>query len=334
MNLELETLALVFWCLLGVAVFMYALLDGYDLGMGMLLSGTESERDRMVASIGPFWDANETWLVLAVGILLIAFPAAHSVILRELYLPALALLVGLILRGVSFDFRAKAISPLRPLWDHCFRFGSLLASLAQGYMLGRYVTGFADGWLPVVFACLSALCVAAAYVYIGSAWLVMKTEGVLQARALRWLRLSGALTLLGLLFITAFNLLVRPEVAARWLNGTGLVLLVLLPALGFICLWWIERALASLYKDASCSGTARKPFFGVVALFLLAFSALGYSYFPYVIPGRMLAVEAASAAASLQFILWGVMLVLPMILAYTAFSYRVFWGKSEDLRYY
>lgn len=334
MNLQLETLALIFWCLLGVAVFMYALLDGYDLGVGILLSGSESERDRMVASIGPFWDANETWLVLAVGILLIAFPTAHSVILRELYLPALALLIGLILRGVSFDFRAKAISPLRPLWDHCFRLGSLLAALAQGYMLGRYVTGFAGGWLPVLFACLSALCVAAAYVYIGSAWLVMKTEGSLQARALRWLRLSGALTLLGLLFITAFNLLVRPEVAARWLQGTGLVLLMLLPCLGLACLWWIERAVDALYKNAACHGSARKPFFGVVGLFVLAFSALGYSYFPYVIPGKLLALDAASAAASLQFILWGVVVVLPMILAYTAFSYRVFWGKSEDLRYY
>lgn len=334
MNLSIDVLALIFWGLLGVAVFMYALLDGYDLGVGMLLSGSEAERDRMVASIGPFWDANETWLVLAVGILLIAFPAAHSVILRELYLPALALLVGLILRGVSFDFRAKAISPLRPLWDNSFRLGSALAALAQGYMLGRYVAGFAPGLLAQGFACLSALCVAAAYVYIGSAWLVMKTDGELQQRAMRWLRLSGSLTLLGLLFISAFNLLVRPEVAVRWLAGAGLVLLVLLPLAGVACLWWIERAMVRLYESPHCHASARQPFLGVVGLFMLAFSALGYSYFPYVIPGQLLAIEAASAAASLQFILWGVVLVLPMIVAYTAFSYRVFWGKSEDLTYY
>lgn len=334
MNFEITTLAHIFWALLGVAVFMYALLDGYDLGVGMLLSGSEAERDRMVASIGPFWDANETWLVLAVGILLIAFPSAHSVILRELYLPALALLVGLILRGVSFDFRAKAISPLRPLWDNFFRMGSGMAALAQGYMLGRYVTGFEPGALAQGFALLSALCVAAAYVYIGSAWLVMKTEGQIQARALRWLRLSGALTLMGLLFISAFNLMARPEVAARWLHGLGVGLLFVLPLLGFVCLWWIARAVDTLYIKPDCHSTARKPFMGVVGLFLLAFSALGYSYFPYVIPGQMLAVEAASAAASLQFILWGVVLVLPIIMAYTVFSYRVFWGKSEDLRYY
>lgn len=334
MNLEITTLAYIFWGLLGVSVFVYALLDGYDLGVGMLLSGSEAERDRMVASIGPFWDANETWLVLAVGILLIAFPAAHSLILRELYLPALLLLVGLILRGVSFDFRAKAISPLRPLWDSCFRIGSGLAALAQGYMLGRYVTGFAGGLPALAFACLSALCVAAAYVYIGSAWLVMKTEGALQSRSLRWLRLSGALTLLGLLFITAFNLVGRPEVAQRWLSGAGLWLLILLPLLGMMCLWWIERALQQLYDTPDCHATARRPFTGVVGLFLLAFSALGYSYFPYVVPGQLLATEAASAAASLTFILWGVIFVLPMIVAYTLFSYRVFWGKSEDLRYY
>ena len=334
MNFEPMTLALIFWGLLGVAVFMYALLDGYDLGVGMLLSGPEAERDRMVASIGPFWDANETWLVLAVGILLIAFPVAHSVILRELYLPALALLVGLIMRGVSFDFRAKAISPLRPLWDNCFRWGSAIAALAQGYMLGRYVTGFTPGLMAQGFACLSALCVAAAYVYIGSAWLVMKTEGALQLRALRWLRLSGALTLLGLLFITGFNLLVRPEVASRWLQGPGLLLLVVLPLLGLVCLWWIERAVELLYRDPANQRRARQPFLGVVGLFLLAFAALGYSYFPYIIPGQLLAQDAASAASSLRFILWGVVIVLPMILAYTAFSYRVFWGKSEELRYY
>ncbi|UTA48959.1 cytochrome d ubiquinol oxidase subunit II [Simiduia sp. 21SJ11W-1] len=334
MIMDISTLALVFWGLLGVAVFMYALLDGYDLGVGMLLSGTEAERDRMVASIGPFWDANETWLVLAVGILLIAFPSAHSVILRELYLPALALLVGLILRGVSFDFRAKAISPLRPLWDHCFRIGSALAALAQGYMLGRFVAGFESGLLAQAFAMLSALCVAAAYLYIGSAWLIMKTEGAILQRALRWLRLSGALTLLGLVFISAFNLVVRPEVAERWLEGYAMVLLVLLPLLGMGCLWFVESALAVLQITPECHKSSRKPFIGVVGLFLLAFIALGYSYFPYVIPGKMLAVDAASHGASLQFILWGVVIVLPMIIVYTVFSYRVFWGKSEDLRYY
>src|SRR5690606_12158871 len=148
----------------------------------------------MISSIGPFWDANETWLVLAVGLLLIAFPAAHSIIMRELYLPVTFLLSGLILRGVAFDFRAKAPTNNKQAWDRAFKGGSLLASLAQGYMLGKYVSGFDTSIGAVIFSVLSAVGVSAAYAFIGGAWLVMKTEGDLQKRAAWWTRRCGWLT--------------------------------------------------------------------------------------------------------------------------------------------
>jgi len=172
--LEDALLPHVFLALMGIAILAYAILDGYDLGVGMLLPAQDVQaRDRMIASIGPFWDANETWLVLAVGILLIAFPQAHSLVLRELYLPAVFMLIGLILRGVAFDFRAKALTQYQRLWDSLFKLGSSLAALSQGYMLGLYVMGFQQGPAAQAFACLSALCVASAYAYIGGGWLVL-----------------------------------------------------------------------------------------------------------------------------------------------------------------
>ena len=333
MNLTPESLAYIFLGLLGLSVMIYAVLDGYDLGVGMLLPmGNVEQRNIMLASIGPFWDANETWLVLAVGILLIAFPAAHSLVLYELYMPALVLLIGLIARGVAFDMRAKAITNYQRAWDWTFKLGSLTAALAQGYMLGRFVTGFMPTPFAYGFALLSALCVAAAYIYIGSAWLVMKTEGDLQQRALDWLRLAGAVTFLGLVFVSAINLTLVPEVVTRWYSPLGLTMLVAIPLTGISTLYCIDSALKRLYGGDD--SVARRPFMGVVLLFLLSFLALAYSFFPYVVPGKMLATEAASAAASLKFILVGVSIVLPVILAYTAYAYRVFWGKSTHLNYY
>ena len=220
----------IYLLLLGFSVFMYAVLDGYDLGVGILLpSNNEQQRDRMIASIGPFWDANETWLVLAVGILLIAFPSAHSLILTELYLPTALMLIALIMRGVAFDFRAKAVSDHKPRWDWCFRTGSLIASLTQGYMVGRYIMGFEDSAQAYGFALLSSLCVAAAYVYIGGAWLVLKTEGELQVRAARWSRRAGWVAALGILVVSIVNPIVNEQVALRWFSFTEILLLAPIP---------------------------------------------------------------------------------------------------------
>jgi len=180
---EATGLPIIFVCLMGLAVLVYAILDGFDLGVGMLLpsdrqanlSEPEKHRDIMIASIGPFWDANETWLVLAVGILLIAFPSAYNQVLNELYLPSLILLSGLILRGVAFDFRTKSVANHKLFWDRMFKLGSFTAASSQGYMLGQFVMGFDDSVAAEVFAMVTAICVTAAYMFNGAAWLVLKT---------------------------------------------------------------------------------------------------------------------------------------------------------------
>ena len=171
----------VYWGLLALSIFVYAVLDGYDLGVGMLIPmQSKEQRDKMVASIGPFWDANETWLVLAVGLLFIAFPKAHSFILSYLYLPIFVMLLGLILRGIAFDFRVKAAQKHQRKWDYAFKIGSTVAALSQGYMVGRYVMGFDETMIAYAFAMLSAYGVAIAYCFIGSAWLILKSEQALQ----------------------------------------------------------------------------------------------------------------------------------------------------------
>ncbi|MFG1495431.1 cytochrome d ubiquinol oxidase subunit II [Saccharospirillum sp. HFRX-1] len=328
-----DWLPYIFLFLMGLAVLVYAVLDGYDLGVGVLLPlDNETQRDGMIASIGPFWDANETWLVLAVGILLIAFPEAHSLVLRELYLPAALLMLGLILRGVSFDFRAKAVTGHRRFWDYAFKAGSIISAATQGYMLGRYVLGFDDSPTAYAFAALSAVCVTAAFAYIGGAWLVMKTEGELQVRAARWSRYCGWLAAIGLAAISIVNPLLSPAVAERWFTLPAVILLIPIPLMCLVLIVVVDQYLRQVPTrgDVGCW----LPFFGTAFLFILSFFGLAYSFFPEVVPGRITATDAASAEASLRFIGVGVAIVLPLILAYTVYAYRVFWGKSTTLRYH
>lgn len=322
----------IYLLLLGFSVFMYAVLDGYDLGVGMLLpSNNEQQRDRMIASIGPFWDANETWLVLAVGILLIAFPTAHSLILTELYLPTALMLIALIMRGVAFDFRAKAVSDHKDRWDLCFKVGSFLASLTQGYMVGRYIMGFEHSSEAYGFALLSALCVAAAYVYIGGAWLVLKTEGELQIRAARWSRRAGWLAALGILVVSVVNPWVNEQVAQRWFSFPEILLLAPIPLIVLATIYLVDRYLRQVPMVNDLG--VRWPFFGVTLIFALSFLGLAYSFFPQVVPGVMTAQQAASSPATLTIVGYGVVIVMPMILLYTFAVYRIFKGKATELSY-
>lgn len=328
-----HTLAIIFVSLMALATLLYAILDGYDLGVGILLPlNNEDEADTMVASIGPFWDANETWLVLAVGLLLIAFPTAHSVILKALYLPALFMLIGLILRGVAFDFRAKAAFTHKPLWNAVFKCGSLLASFAQGYMLGWYVTGFSESLGGYGFAVLSGVGVSCAYAFIGSAWLVMKTEGQLQQKAIRICRYCALVAFVGIAIVSVSNLYLFPQVYAKWLTFPSSLVLLPLPILCFALFGVCYATLSSLAIDARHG--AALPFVIAVLVFTLSFFGLGYSFFPTIVPGQLTIWEAVAAPEALNFILWGAIIVVPTILAYTAYSYRVFWGKVRALRYY
>lgn len=326
-------LPMIFAVLTAFAVLAYAILDGYDLGVGILLPlDNEQHADKMIASIGPFWDANETWLVLAVGLLLIAFPSAHNVILKALYLPATLMLIGLILRGVAFDFRAKVAQGNKRTWDKAFKGGSLLASACQGYMLGMYVMGFETSLLAYLFAFLSAFGVMAAYALIGSCWLVMKTSDDLQLKALGWVNKTGLITFAGILTVCLVNPLINDYVLARWTSLPFAYLISTVPALCFALFYMGKQVVRRLpLEDDSGSWL---PFFMCVVIFTCCFSGFALSFYPYIVPGTMTVSEAASAPESLRFILYGALLVIPCIFAYTLFSYRVFWGKVDDLRYY
>jgi cytochrome d ubiquinol oxidase subunit II len=325
-------LPLAFAALMGFAILVYVVLDGYDLGVGILLAGASpAEKDRMIASIGPFWDANETWLVLAVGLLLVAFPVAHGVILSTLYVPVAVMLLGLILRGVAFEFRQKVAAKRKGAWNAAFFAGSLMTALAQGYMLGRYVMGLEASAVAYAFGGLTAICVACGYAFIGAAWLIHKTEGDLQVKAVRWASWSLWFVAVGFLSISLASPLASPRIFEKWFALPEFILLAPLP-LSAAALF---AATALVLRRLPTAGDAFNwaPFAGAVALFALAFAGLAYSFYPYVVPDRMTIYEAASAPESLAIILVGTLVVMPVILAYTAIAYVVFRGKATDLRY-
>lgn len=325
-------LPLFFLFVLGLAILAYVVLDGYDLGIGILLiRANDSEKDIMISSIGPFWDANETWLVLGAGILLIVFPLAHGVILTELYLPVAAMLAGLILRGVSFDFRAKAHIRQKSLWNFLFFFGSGLASLSQGMMLGRQIVGFDSGYLGWIFAFIVALCLPAGYALLGAAWLILKTSGELQQKAIDWAKQSLLLAALGVLIISIATPLFSRGIAVKWFSFPNILFLFPFPLLTFICFILINLNLQKMRRNVSTHTWL--PFSLTVGIFVLAFFGLVYSMFPYIIVDRMTIWEAASSTESMWVIFWGVVIVLPTIVAYTVYSYRIFWGKTEPLSY-
>ena len=243
-----ELLPLIFIGLMGVSLLVYVVSDGYDLGVGMLMHrATPEERDTMVASIGPFWDANETWLVLGVGLLLVAFPKAHGLVLSELYLPTALMLVGLILRGAAFDFRVKGKVHRKAMWDRLFIIGSMLASVCQGWMLGRYVSGFGEGWNYPIFAGAIAVALPMAYALLGATWLVMKTDGRLQAKAIEWSKIAWPPMVLGLMLISMETPWISETVRIRWFTLPAIIAVASIP---------ITTGIA-LRRFASCSG--RRP---------------------------------------------------------------------------
>ena len=330
-------LPLVFALVMALAMLAYVILDGYDLGVGVLLrrADDEAQKDSMIASIGPFWDANETWLVLGVGVLLVAFPMAHGVILGSLYLPVALMLMALTLRGVAFDFRVKAHAQHKPLWDRAFYTGSLLAGWSQGFMLGGLITGFkADLWSQL-FSALIGLCLVAAYCLLGAGWLIMKTEGVLQLKAVHWARASLWLTAAGVLAISLATPWVSQRIFEKWFSFPNLVMLLPIPLMTLVLFGIMARSLKRMPTRLAQNNEygAAVPFACTVGVFLLAFYGLAYSLFPWLVVDRITLWQAASAPEALQVIFYGVVIVLPVIIGYTVFAYRVFWGKSTALRY-
>jgi cytochrome d ubiquinol oxidase subunit II len=321
---------------MGLSMLAYVILDGYDLGVGMLLPlAGDADKDIMVASIGPFWDANETWLVLGIGVLLVAFPLAHGVILTALYLPVAVMLVGLILRGVSFDFRVKARAAHKGRWNRLFAAGSLVAALSQGYMLGLYITGFDRSLAGHAFGALIAVCLAAGYVLLGAAWLIIKTEGDLQRRAVAWARRALWIAAGGIGAVSVVTPLVSARVFERWFALPEFLLLLPVPIATLVVLFATDRSLARLpvRLDAGNEYGIAVPFVCTIGLYLLAFYGLAYSTFPYLVVDRLDVWQAASAPESLMIIFVGAVVVLPVIVAYSVIVYRIFRGKARPLDY-
>ena len=324
-------LPIIFMVLMGLSMLIYVVSDGYDLGVGMLMHrATDAEKDVMIASIGPFWDANETWLVLGVGILLVAFPKAHGLVLGQLYLPVALMLVGLTLRGVAFDFRVKAKDTHKRTWDRLFFAGSTLASVAQGWMLGRYVSGFGEGWNYPLFAGAIAIALPMAYVLMGATWLIMKTEGELQARAVQWARIAWLPMVLGLVLISMATPWVSEVVRERWFALPEIIALMAIPLMTGIALLAVRALLRS---PAVLGPMCWLPFVLLIVVFVLGFLGLAYSIYPFVVIGQLTIWQAASSPAALKVILFGVCISVPAIAAYTVFSYRVFRGKTGELKY-
>lgn len=331
-SLPQNWLPLFFYVAMGLSLLLYIVLDGYDLGVGILLPfASNDDKDMMVASIGPFWDANETWLVLSVGLLLVAFPYAHGIVLTELYLPAALMLMGLILRGVSFDFRAKAPLSQKPFWNFNFFFGSLLASITQGLMIGRVITGFDRTEASWIFAGMVAAFLPVGYALLGSTWLIMKTHGPLQMRAVAWARPALWLSAAGIAIVSVATPLLIPRIFDRWFSIPSIYWLAPVPVLTVGLLLLHHRALQEFTPDKDHRSWI--PFAATVGIFWLALTGMAYSLFPYLIMNQMTLWQAASATESLWMIFWGAAVLLPTILIYTAYSYSIFRGKASVLHY-
>lgn len=320
----------VVWAgLIGTAVAMYVILDGFDLGIGVLFpfARAEEDRDVMMNSVAPFWDGNETWLILGGGGLWVAFPTAYGVIMPAFYLPVIGMLLALVLRGVSFEFRWVA-KPSHRLWDVAFAAGSIVAGFLQGVILGGLLQGvavvdrqYAGGpfdWLTP-FAILVGFAVLAGYGLLGATWLIMRTEGPSHDLGRRYAPILLVIVMGAMAAISLWTPLESDRIAQRWFSRPNIFLLWPLPlaaALLGYCVWrWIE------------AGRDYAPFFGTIGLFLLGYAGLVISTVPYLVPPHLTFWDTAAAPSSQLFMLVGTVFLLPLVLGYTAFVYWMFRGK-------
>lgn len=327
-----QILPLIFAGVMGFALLVYIILDGYDLGIGMLLPfANDKEKDQMVASIGPFWDANETWIVLGIGVLLTAFPKAHGIILTALYLPVTLMLIGLILRGVSFDFRAKAKTEHKKMWNRLFALGSLIASVSQGWMLGFYVMGLEKTGLSFTYALAIAIALPALYVMLGCSWLFVKTEGEIYRKATKWAQWTIWPMGIGLFLISIGTPIASPSIAEKWFTlpaAIGLLPMPITTLIAYFTIVWVLRQ-----NKIMTDGYGWIVFVCMILICVMSSLGLAYSIFPDIIIDKLTIWETASSTASLKFTLVGVVIAVPMIVFYTFFIYRIFSGKATGLSY-
>ena len=317
--------------IIALAVLIYVILDGFDLGVGLLfpLTKDEGERNVMMNSIAPIWDGNETWLVLGGGGLFAVFPLAYAVVMPALYMPIILMLLGLVFRGVAFEYRWRT-KRWKPLWDMGFFGGSLIASLCQGIALGAMVQGiemearaYAGGWWDWLtpFTVLTGVAVTIGYAMLGATWLNMRLEGRIQAhmRRLAWPFALATLVFMALVSIwTPFQ---NDEYFGRWFAFPTAIFSVLVPGLVALSAFGL---LVGLRRHWDVT-----PFLCALALFLLGFVGIGISFYPYIVPPSLTIADAAAPDESLWFTLVGTLVLLPMILGYTAYAYWVFRGKID-----
>jgi len=322
-------LSFIWICVIAFAIFAYAVLDGFDLGVGILFPtlAAGAERDQAMNSVAPVWDGNETWLVLGGGGLLAAFPLAYSIILPATYPPLIAMLVGLVLRGVAFEFRWRDPSHRR-YWDAAFAAGSSLAALAQGIILGAILQGirvwrdrYAGGWLDWLspFTVLTGVSLMLGYALLGATWLVWKTEGTGQTHARRMALKLAAGTLIAMAAVSAATPYLNYDYWRRWFSMPNVMFTAQVPLLVIITSVILFRSLRR--------GAERLPFIMTLALFLINYAGLGISVYPYLVPRAVTIWDAAAPARSQAFLLIGIALIMPVILAYTTWAYWVFRGK-------
>lgn len=327
----MSDLALIWALLLAFAVLLYVILDGFDLGVGILFPfiKDESERDVMMNSIAPVWDGNETWLVMGGGGLYAAFPVAYAILLPAMYPLLIAMLLGLIFRGVAFEFRFRSVKSRR-VWNIGFAGGSAVAALCQGIALGAFIQGievqgrtYSGGWYDWLtpFSILTGVSVVLGYALLGAAWLVMKTDGALQDRLWLWIKPLGAAVILCIGAVSLWTPLLSEEIAGQWFTWPNILYKAPVPVLVFITILAGIRAVAK-QKDS-------QPFYLTIVLFVLCFIGLGVSLFPYIVPRAFTIGQAAAPDESLGFMLVGAVVLLPLILTYTGYAYWVFRGKVD-----
>ena len=325
-------LPLIWGGLIVTAIFLYVILDGFDLGVGILFPFAPSNkcRNRMMNSIAPFWDGNETWLVLGGGGLFAAFPLAYAIVMPALYIPVILMLLGLIFRGVAFEFRFKATGQSRKIWDYAFHFGSLIATFTQGMILGGFVQGievagrsFAGGpidWLSA-FSVMTGFALICGYALLGATWLIMKTEDITQ----EWARKCAAYVLV---FVAVFMGLVslsmpflNADVKNLWFSMPNFFILLPLPLLSVVLV-------VLLWRDLNTEKEYR-PFLLSLGIFLMNYIGLGISLWPWLVPYKITLWQAAAAPESQSLLLIGTAIMLPVVLTYTGYSYYIFRGKTS-----
>ncbi|WP_426164019.1 cytochrome d ubiquinol oxidase subunit II [Sandarakinorhabdus sp. DWP1-3-1] len=323
-----DTLSLIWAGIIALAVFGYVVMDGFDLGLGILFPwfAKGEHRNTAVNTIAPVWDGNETWLVLGGGGLFAAFPLAYAVLMPAVYTPLIAMLLGLVFRGVAFEYRARTTRLW--IWDAAFAFGSTMAAFSQGVILGAILQGvkvsgraYAGGWWDWLspFSLLTGVSVVVGYALLGACWLIYRTEGGLQDQAFRMAKLAGVATLVAVVAVSLATPFLNHDYFSRWFSAPGLYLGAPVPILVAVCSLLFVRALARRAE--------LQPFLLALAVFLLSFIGLGFSMFPWLVPGEVTIFQAATAENSQVFMLIGVGIMLPIIIAYTAYAYWVFRGK-------